>query len=214
MGSFDSTRASSSSSSSGYATSATAVTRTPGAPYMGTVPLPSTHGLMTPPASPPATRHAQTSLCIHPILRSPPAVLYNVLYPVSSIQLRPPYALSDPATHPAITRLSLAVALFPVWTVTVENPIGVTVHDVLAHLERCLHASVGRAEWEAQSAPLREQATAAFNKRTSGNETARQAGVRRVDFLGDGVVFAGMAPSRGVPGSWEVHFVAQGQQRH
>ncbi|TFK46569.1 hypothetical protein OE88DRAFT_908803 [Heliocybe sulcata] len=192
--------ASSSSLRSGYASSSsdTAVSGTPGAPYMRTVPLPSTQCSST-----------STSIQIHPALRAPTPILYNPAYPLSHIRLQGSYApavLHEAATYPSTARLSLALAAFPAWTFTVENPHGVSVHDVLAHLERALQQGVGRVEWEAQSAQARAGATGAFTKRVAGDEHARRGGLRRVDFLGEGAVFAGVGPGSG---RWEVYFVAQ-----
>ncbi|EPQ51696.1 hypothetical protein GLOTRDRAFT_47982, partial [Gloeophyllum trabeum ATCC 11539] len=150
---------------------------------------------------------------IHPILcyHQSPLLMYNVLYSVSHVQLRPPYnanTLREPATHPLLTRVHVDIPQFPNWSFVVENPHGVTVIDVLQKIEQALYAAVGRSEWEKQAKGARDVAAASFNARTGGNEGARQAGIKRVDFLGSHVLFAGLTHSTRVAGHWDLHFTS------
>lgn len=159
----------------------------PGAPYMSTVSLPH------PNSSSPhyASAHydlptgAPRILALNPLLSYSvtPPIYFNVLQDMRSIRLRSgcsPSSLQDPALNRPVTCLCIRLASYPFWSIEVSNPHGVTVLDVLLRIREALHRGVSPQE---------------------------ATGVKRVDFLGPNVFFAGLSPSMDGPGRWDVHFV-------
>ncbi|KAJ7127486.1 hypothetical protein C8R46DRAFT_1145608 [Mycena filopes] len=88
------------------------------------------------------------------------------------------------------------------------SPYALTVADVLHLLYAELQRPIGARDFwnEVLGRREREGVTRAFKARCAlwGEEARREmgAGVRRVDFLGEGVVFVGLVRGRG--GVWEV----------
>ncbi|KDQ51435.1 hypothetical protein JAAARDRAFT_530294 [Jaapia argillacea MUCL 33604] len=189
----------------------------PGAPYIHTVPLPESP---SPPTrslsnSPPSRNVVVGPLVVHPALTSqnPLSLLFNVVEPISQIQYRRPLnpsCLDEPATNPSTTSLSIHIPQLPIWSFTVENPRGVTVSDVLNRLHAKLRGRISRTEWQGSfSKTTQNMGVAAFNARTSGDESARNDGMKRMDLLGSNTFFAGLTTPRNSDGSecFTAHFV-------
>ncbi|KAI6040835.1 hypothetical protein EDC04DRAFT_2672836 [Pisolithus marmoratus] len=181
----------------------------PGAPYMSTVSLPH------PNSSSPhyASAHydlptgAPRILALNPLLSYSvtPPIYFNVLQDMRSIRLRSgcsPSSLQDPALNRPVTCLCIRLASYPFWSIEVSNPHGVTVLDVLLRIREALHRGVSP-----QEATVSHTASEYFRARTRTDPREYAQGVKRVDFLGPNVFFAGLSPSMDGPGRWDVHFV-------
>lgn len=158
----------------------------PGAPHMHTVSLPhpnsSPHygsGHYDIPAGAPRI------LALNPLLSysSMPPIYFNVLHDVRSIRLRngcSPSSLQQPALNQPVMCICIRFADHPYWSIEVSNPRGVTVLDVLLKIREALQRGVSPQE---------------------------ATGVKRVDFLGPKVFFAGLSPSMDGQNRWDAHFV-------
>ncbi|KAF8124523.1 hypothetical protein EV363DRAFT_703992 [Boletus edulis] len=165
----------------------------PGAPQLRTVSLP--HPNSTPyPASSSSSHHPSSFespscvISVNPLLSwtGVPQLYYNVTRDVQCIQFKQgctPNLLQQPAVHPARTFLVLSIPSLPPWsTFEVRNERGVSAYDVLVRIRDVLNRSVSPAEMGAM-------------------------GMKRIDFLGPNVFFAGLSMSRDGQDRWEVHFV-------
>ncbi|KAI6161136.1 hypothetical protein EDD17DRAFT_1590135 [Pisolithus thermaeus] len=158
----------------------------PGAPPMNTVSLPhpnssprygSVH--YDPPTGAPRI------LALNPLLSYSgiPPIYFNVLQDVRSIRLRngcSPSSLQQPALNRPVMCLCIRFAGYPFWSIEVSNPHGVTVLDVLLRIREALLRGVSPQE---------------------------ATGVKRIDFLGPNVFFAGLSPSMDGQNRWDAHFV-------
>ena len=205
----------------------------PSAPHLRTVSLPhpnsaphhasSSSGCMSYPTSfhmvvltslPDQTSSAGPSsiVSLNPILSwtGTPPLYYNITRDVQCIQLRPgcpPNLLQEPAVHPARTVLVLSIPSLPPWSmIEVRNEHGVSAYDVLARIRDVLNRSVSAAEMGAMVS-ISAVASEYFRVRTQTDPREFAQGVKRIDFLGPNVFFAGLSPSRDGQGRWEVHFV-------
>ena len=150
-------------------------------------------------------------LSLNPLLSwtSVPPLYYNVARDVQCIQLRPgcPNLLQEPAVYPASTLLVLSIPSLPLWaTVEVRNNHGVRACDVLARIRDVLNRSVSPTEMGAMVS-ISAAASEYFRARTHADPREFAQGVKRIDFLGPNVFFAGLTRSRDGRDRWEVHFV-------
>ncbi|KAG9310043.1 hypothetical protein JVU11DRAFT_10086 [Chiua virens] len=163
----------------------------PGAPHLHTVSLP--HPNSTPHHASSSQNYSsyEGSTCIlslNPLLSwtGVPPLYYNVTRDVQCIRLQQgcsPNLLYAPAVHPLSTHLVLTVPSLPLLsTIEVRNPNGVSVYDVLARIRDVLDRSVSQTEMGTM-------------------------GMKRIDFLGPNVLFAGLSRSRDGQDRWEVRFV-------
>lgn len=138
-----------------------------------------------------------------------PPLYFNVTRDVQYIQLQPgcpSNLLQAPAVHPARTHLVLSVPSLPLWsTIEVRNDNGVSAYDVLARIRDILNRSVSPAEMGAMVS-ISASASEYFRARTSADPREFAQGVKRIDFLGPNVFFAGLW-SVGGQDRWEVRFV-------
>lgn len=147
-------------------------------------------------------------------------------YPMSPLII--PLAPSDwaqPATHPYVDRMEImAVAEDPslsfAWPVTITNPRGILIEDVLLGLWANFHELVRSDEYNSWEAATREAADyacwrratprpgaqgAAGSEAAGGSRSARRRDVddvRRVDWLGERIMFRGL--ERDEEGGWIV----------
>ncbi|KAH7887226.1 hypothetical protein F5I97DRAFT_1874187 [Phlebopus sp. FC_14] len=160
---------------------------TPGAPHLHTVSLPhpnsaprySSSSYPSPPG--PGT---SAIMSLNPLLSHDAVapILFDVRKDVQCIQLRPgcpSNLLQAPAVNPSSTRLSVSIRGFPSWPIEITNARGVTVYDVLVKIREVLNWSLSPQE---------------------------AAGVKRVDFLGPNVFFAGLSRASDGRDRWEAHF--------
>jgi hypothetical protein len=149
-------------------------------------------------------------LSLNPLLScmGAPPLYYDVTRDVRCIQLRPgcPNLLQEPAVDPASTLLVLSIPSLPLWsTIEVRNDYGVRACDVLARIRDVLDRSVSPAELGTMVSI--SAASEYFRARTLADPREFAQGVKRIDFLGPNVFFAGLSRSRNGQDRWEVHFV-------
>ncbi|KAI6130639.1 hypothetical protein EDD16DRAFT_1539867 [Pisolithus croceorrhizus] len=180
----------------------------PGAPPMNTVSLPhpnssprygSVH--YDPPTGAPRI------LALNPLLSYSgiPPIYFNVLQDVRSIRLRngcSPSSLQQPALNRPVMCLCIRFAGYPFWSIEVSNPHGVTVLDVLLRIREALLRGVSP-----QEATVSHTASEYFRARTRADPREYAQGVKRIDFLGPNVFFAGLSPSMDGQNRWDAHFV-------
>jgi hypothetical protein len=107
---------------------------------------------------------------------------------------------------PASTLLVLSIPSLPLWsTIEVRNDYGVRACDVLARIRDVLDRSVSPAEMGTMVSI--SAASEYFRARTLADPREFAQGVKRIDFLGPNVFFAGLSRSRDGQDRWEVHFV-------
>lgn len=94
------------------------------------------------------------------------------------------------ATHPAMQRVQLVSRHLP-WTIVVENPNGVSFGDVLFRIQESLHKTVSKQEFESVDGAAQAEVLKAYQRNCSGSRK-REDGLKRVDWLGKRVLFAGI----------------------
>lgn len=181
----------------------------PGAPRVNTVSLPHPNSS---PHDGSAGQYdlpvgAPRILALNPLLSyaSVPPIYFNVLHDVRSIRLRngcPPSSLQQPALNQPVTCIRIRFANHPFGSIEVSNPHGVTVLDVLLKIREALHRGVSP-----QEATISHTVSEYFRARTRADPSEYAQGVKRVDFLGSNVFFAGLSPSMDGQNRWDAHFV-------
>ncbi|KAF9234750.1 hypothetical protein BU15DRAFT_65460 [Melanogaster broomeanus] len=182
----------------------------PGTPHLHTVSLP--HPNSAPRYSSSGSYPSHSGSSTSPILSLSPLLSYsgvapiyfNVTKDVHYIQLRQgcaPSLLQTPALNPTCTRLLLSIPELPSWPVEVTNSRGVTVYDVLVRIRDVLNRSVSPTETTASGF-----ASESFRVRTCTDPREFAQGVKRMDFLGPHVFFAGLSRVYDGQDRWEVHF--------
>ncbi|OAX34422.1 hypothetical protein K503DRAFT_444548 [Rhizopogon vinicolor AM-OR11-026] len=145
-------------------------------------------------------------MALHPLLDCGPNLMFNVARDLAYVRLRPdcsPTRLQEPAVHPSISHMTIAI--FETWSieVMVMNPRGITVHDVLFRIREHLNRSVAAHEMHG---PLHAVAMHSFRARCRADPREHAQGVKRVDFLGPKVFFNGLTRARDGSDSWDLHF--------
>jgi hypothetical protein len=113
--------------------------------------------------------------------------------------------LQELAVQPPVSHMIIIVPELPAWTIEVVNPRGVTVDNVLAMIREMLNRSVASHEMQRSSRAV-NAAIDSFRARSRADPREHAQGVKRVDFLGPKVYFAGLARVRDGSDSWEIHF--------
>jgi len=157
-----------------------------------------------------------TPVRMHALLQSSssPALNFDVTQPPSTItshhkgiSLR---ALSEPATKPPLTAITIVVPHLP-WSITVHPSHGtyVTVTDVLEGIYRKLRTNISAQEFHAlPSEKDMRRVTVAYEqryRRVRGSreyEDEKRSGVRRVDFLMGHTRFMGLSSTSSGPDVW------------
>ncbi|KAF4622030.1 hypothetical protein D9613_009259 [Agrocybe pediades] len=119
------------------------------------------------------------------------------------------------ATSPPAQRLVIWHRRLP-WRITIEASgptVGVTLEDVFTGIYNQLRQQIGHHEYYTVelTSEDRDMLTAVFEARCAGNPQDVVGGVRRVDFLGRGVYFVGLAKCR--DGRWELKTSENGRRR-
>ncbi|KAG8216994.1 hypothetical protein J3R82DRAFT_7307 [Butyriboletus roseoflavus] len=190
----------------------------PSAPHPRTVSLPHPNSAPSHPSSSSSSPYhssfegSSRILSLNPLLAwtGVPPLYYNVTRDVENIQLQPgcpPNLLYAPAVHPVCTHLVLSVPSLPMRpTIEVRNSHGVTVRDVLVRIREVLDRSVSHTEM-AMVSIFAATASEYFRVRTLADPREFAQGVKRIDFLGPNVFFAGLSRSMNDQDRWEVRFV-------
>ncbi|KAG1751571.1 uncharacterized protein EDB91DRAFT_1106051 [Suillus paluster] len=200
---------------------------TPNTPHLHTVSLPITitnaphlHTVSLPHPNAPlhqipvSYQHSSTPhsslIVLHPLLSRGPNMMFNVTRDLACVQLRPdcpPTRLREFAVQPPVYRMTITIPELPAWTIEVVNSHGITVNDVLFKIRETLNRGV--ASHEMQMHRLSHAVSAAidfFRARSRADPREHAQGVKRVDFLGPKVFFAGITRARDGSDSWDIYF--------
>ncbi|KAG2150359.1 hypothetical protein DEU56DRAFT_898796 [Suillus clintonianus] len=176
------------------------------APHLHTVSLPHPNAsLHQPPVS---YQHSSTShssmIVLHTLLSLGPNIMFDVTKDLAYVQLRPdcsPTRLQEFAVQPRVSRMTITIPELPAWTIEVVNPHGITVSDVLLKIRETLNRGVTSQEMQMY------RPSHAVNSAINWARSRQHAqGVKRVDFLGPKVLFAGLARARDGSDSWGIYF--------
>lgn len=118
---------------------------------------------------------------------------------------------AQPATYPFLTHMHIkdvaddTAPRFP-WPMFITNERGITVEDVFSVISDNFCQYVGREEYNTWDLRRQDQAGAAYYVRIRRNRImnldGNNAGLRRVDYMGDWVMFRGLEPSPRKDGTW------------
>ncbi|KAI6124464.1 hypothetical protein EDD16DRAFT_549783 [Pisolithus croceorrhizus] len=119
-----------------------------------------------------------------------------------------PSELMQPAIYPPVTSLHIVSGLVsPTWPITVTNPSGVTVWDVLANIHATLQVPITHSEWDTLAAKQRTRIQQIFYDRCYASRDFKRehnGGVRRIDCLLSTTVFSGLSSPMARGGRLEV----------
>ncbi|KAJ7171815.1 hypothetical protein C8R43DRAFT_979534 [Mycena crocata] len=175
--------------------------RTPPNPYL---PLHAGPGITTNPALA-ATKH--TSIPLYFDVTIPTQNITCLLSNISRKQL-----LCEPATAPTLPSMVITHPLVPHWQISVKPSEGVRyvrVCDVLEAIYTSLRLQATGADFSRLTPHQQNTVTAAFTRRwmkipdRTGQTIEQAKGLKRVDFLGNAIYFAGLmqSPQNG-PNHW------------
>ena len=129
-----------------------------------------------------------------------------------------PEELAQPATHPFLTYMHIKhiadddnVFPFP-WPMMVYNPHGILLRDVFAAISENFTQYVARDEFAEWGEQRQNSAKSAYSARVATPIYAQvgsnippsydDTGLRRVDYMGERVLFRGLEPSPDKDGTW------------
>lgn len=144
-------------------------------------------------------------LLVHSLLLPPPTsqrVVYDVrTHPMQAyIHAMPPFPLaphySALATQPALRRVQLVSRILP-WTIVVENPMGVTIGDILYRVHASLSKTVAKEEYESvKDGSAQARILQAYKRNCTPTpglpSRTREEGLKRIDFLTERTFFSGI----------------------
>ncbi|KAF5339136.1 hypothetical protein D9611_011136 [Ephemerocybe angulata] len=179
--------------------------------------LPSSTGPITPPQAAGIALPSVAGPCyVHPVLAPSLNIQldFDVSLPSSAATIRDPklsqYALTQPATGPALPYLEIIIPSLP-WRLIIYNNAErggvVTVSDVLAGIYANLRTGVTGPEFNGVSEEARAGITKAYTQRCTRGATSDAAakqlkkGVKRIDFLQGRNTFQGLTPTK-LPHVW------------
>ncbi|KAG2055925.1 hypothetical protein BDR06DRAFT_1019892 [Suillus hirtellus] len=190
--------------------SSTSPSPIPNAPLLHPVSLP--HPNAASHQSPMSYQHSSTShssfIVLHSLLSYGPNLRFNITQDLAHVQLRPgcsPIMLQELAVQPPVSHMIITIPELCAWTIEVVNPRGITVNNVLAMIRETLNRSVASHEMQRSSRAV-NAAIDSFRARSRADPREHAQGVKRVDFLGPKVFFAGLARARDGSDSWEMLF--------
>ncbi|KAJ7922936.1 hypothetical protein B0H13DRAFT_1194682 [Mycena leptocephala] len=171
--------------------------------------LPSSYGPFTPPQNAfNAYLPSATGVALHCVLASGPNpyLFFDVTLPHQNVKLNPNIpsrVLYEPATTPPLPSLVILNSDLR-WRITIQPMEGkfVRVIDVLSGIYTSLRQQATSSDFEALPPIAQRAVTAAFTHRWtripdhSAKAVERSKGLKRVDFLGGKVTFAGLSPSQ------------------
>ncbi|KAJ7651988.1 hypothetical protein DFH06DRAFT_1331207 [Mycena polygramma] len=177
--------------------------------------LPSSYGPYTPPQNNAYLPGA--AFTTHPVLGwagPTPYLSFDVTLPHGNVQPTkniPPSVLHEQATSPPLSSLVLVHPSLP-WQIAVHATRGraVTVSDVLSGIYTSLRQQASAAEYGSLTPVRQKEVTAAYTRRwtrmpnPSGQAVEKAKGLKRVDFLGPTVAFAGISQSQMGPNCWNL----------
>ncbi|KAJ7071355.1 hypothetical protein C8F01DRAFT_429975 [Mycena amicta] len=185
--------------------------------------LPSSYGPMTPPETAYPYLPMVGVPSLHRVLQfagPTPHLIFNATLPAANVvpsklnMGMQPSVLLEPATTPPLPTITLVSPRLGSWKIIVKPADGfsfVRVCDVL----QCIYASLRQAASGADFERLpnvhaKQEVTKAFAKRygsmpdAAKQQAEKSKGLKRVDFLGSTVFFAGVTPSTQVPNAFDL----------
>jgi len=187
-------------------------------------PRPDLPGWQTPPLGRPLAfvwECALNPLLVHiPVGR--PAIIFDVgvdttaiMYSETGPNITIPISPADraqPATYPFLTFMEIkdladdTAPIFP-WPFWVTNERGITVQDVFEAIASNFSCHVSMEEFGSWDERRQAQAGAAYWSKVFRSQILRRChvthdGMKRVDYLGDRVMFRGLEPSPRMDGTW------------
>jgi hypothetical protein len=121
---------------------------------------------------------------------------------------------AQPATFPLVTEMRIRAVAddsspnFP-WPITVRNTRGVTCQDIFSAIYRNFQEFVTVQEYEGWSSRRKDQCARAYQVRVQTTNAWNPErpipwndGLRRIDYMGDRVLFRGLEPSPNRDPSW------------
>ncbi|KAI9511048.1 hypothetical protein F5148DRAFT_1174272 [Russula earlei] len=188
---------------------------TPGAPHMGTVPLPPhlhhQHSLPTPPVSPERSRYAVLSELLVYTGHRPAQLSFNVVQPPSAARLHPacsPNAMNEPAisTHAPFLLLEVPGVSGGSFYASSARGHAVTVGEVLHALHAKLSERASQTDYnQLPTENHRRAASSSFSQRNRA--VPDPAGLRRFDLLGGRTTFSGLQRAANGADVWHVYFI-------
>jgi len=142
----------------------------------------------------------------------PSGVIYSETGPDITIPLSEADR-AQPATYPLLTTMEImdvaddTVPRFP-WPMWVQNDRGITVQDVFEAISYNFSLHVSGDEFASWDERRQAQAGAAYwskvirNQAIHPHRAVNNDGLKRVDYLGDRVMFRGLEPSPRMDGTW------------
>ncbi|TFK73342.1 ectomycorrhiza-regulated small secreted protein [Pluteus cervinus] len=141
-------------------------------------------------------RFGQTAAIVWDLRHSP---IPFARHAIETLDFLSPAELSQHATSPPITQLTITCGIFVGdWTIQIRNQGGVTLEDVLQAIFECLQKQVRKEEWEGMCAKQQDVANMMFDVRWKSSLQpldVRSKGVLRVDCLLYHTFFAGLSMS-------------------
>ncbi|KAJ6519271.1 hypothetical protein C8R45DRAFT_16633 [Mycena sanguinolenta] len=196
---------------------------TPSPTFSATSSLPSSYGgPMTPPNGPNLYMPLNMGVpaAIHPVLEftqgTIPPLFFDVTLPAENVKPStnniPQQVLGIPATNQQLSTLVLVHPRLGKWRINVQPAGGkvVLVQDVLNAIYTSLRQQASGADFESLPPAAQIEVTAAFTRRWTRMPTPqtqkieKSKGLKRVDFLGSTVTFAGLLRSQFGPNCWEL----------
>ncbi|KAJ7480093.1 hypothetical protein B0H11DRAFT_2026502 [Mycena galericulata] len=193
---------------------------TPSPTYSSTS-LPSSYGPLTPPQNAFNAYLPMTGMAgmAHPALQysgQPPQLRFDVTLPPQNVKpsssTMSPNVLYENATAPPVASIVLVHPRL-LWEITIRPSDGnyVRVCDVLAEIYKSLRQQATGSDYDAlPSRAAQTEVTAAFTRRwtripdPAAKTIEKSKGLKRVDFLGNTVTFAGISKSQSGPNHWNL----------
>lgn len=136
--------------------------------------------------------------------------MFNITLDLAYVQLRPdcpPNRVWEFAVQPTVSRMTIIIPELPAWIIEVVNPQGITVNDVLLKIRETLNRGVTSHEMQMhRPSHAVNAAIDSFRARSRADQREHALGVKRLDFLGPKVFFAGLTRARDGSDSWNIHF--------
>ncbi|KAJ6569582.1 hypothetical protein B0H19DRAFT_1136126, partial [Mycena capillaripes] len=179
--------------------------------------LPSSYGPYTPPQNTFNAYLPAAGVAIHPVLSfagPTPYLFFDVTLPHQNVkpstQLSPS-VLYEAATTPSLPSLVLVHPRLR-WQIAIQPSEGkyVRVVDVLSGIYTSLRQQATASDFEALPRSAQSEITAAFSRRfsrmpdPSGKAVEKSKGLKRVDFLGSSITFAGLSKSQMGHNCWDL----------
>ncbi|KAJ7139522.1 hypothetical protein C8R44DRAFT_764689 [Mycena epipterygia] len=176
--------------------------------------LPSSSGPFTPPQ---VGAYLPNGVAVHPVLQftgPQPHLFFDVTLPIQNLRLStniPAEVVNEHATAPPLPSIVLSHPRLRAWEITIKPKAGkyVRVGDVLEGIYTSLRKPATGQDYDSlPSRAAQSEVTAAFTRRwtripdMTAKSVEKSKGLKRVDFLGSTVTFAGLFPSKQGPNYW------------